>query len=138
MTRFTPLLIILICAIFGACSKDAKLNKQLDGKWETRSLKIITSNGLSYFVEASGTVLFEEDKGSNTGNYTMSVTYQFDDTTLQLNEVGTYTLSGDQLLRTYDNQENESRVVYINKKDLELEIPNIQNQGYFFVLKRIE
>lgn len=138
MTRFIPPLFLLFCTAFGACSKDAKLNKKLDGKWETHSLKVVTSAGLSYFVEVSGTVLFEEDKGSNTGNYTMNVTYVFNNDTIQLNEVGTYTLSGDQLLRTYNNQKNESRVVYINKKDFELEIPNIQNQGYFFVLKRIE
>ena len=138
MTRFIPLLLVFSSALLYACSKDAKLNKKLDGTWETHSLKIITSNGLSYFVQASGTVLFEEEKGSNTGHYTIDVTYVFNDTTLQLNEVGTYTLSGDQLLRTYNNQQNESRVVYINKKDLELEIPNVQNQGYFFVLKRID
>ncbi len=128
--------------LFGAlmfslsCSKEVKLNKRMNGEWEPNSMKIITPAGLSYFVESVGFMRFDEDRKKNTGTYTIDISYEFNGSSQQLNETGSYTISGDQIMRSYDSIQNESRVVYINKDYLEFEIPNLENNGYFFVLKR--
>ena len=139
MIRLIQWFLVVLLAVFSSsCSKDVRLNKKLDGKWESYSLKIITSTGLSYFVESTGFIQFEENEQTKAGTYTIAISFEFNGTSEQFNESGTYTISGDQLLRNYGAVQNESRIVYINKKDLELEVPNINNRGYFFVLKRAD
>lgn len=127
----------LLALIFASCNKEVSLNKKIDGEWGTHSLKLIEPNGLSYYVSSNGTITFSPDgKKSTKGTYSINISYDYNGVENNVQENGTYQLEGDKLVRFFDSMENESRVVYVTSKDLEFEIPNLNNRGLYFVLDR--
>mgnify|MGYP006137194677 CR=1 FL=1 len=132
--HLTFLFLILIVA----CSKEIKSNKQIDGTWKPVSLKISEATGIGVFVDVAGTISFTPtEKKSKSGDYLINIQYTENSTEKSIIESGRYEIEEDMLLLTAsDGVTKSSILLYINKTDLEYELPNINNRNYKFVLER--
>lgn len=129
-------LIIILLAV--ACSKENQTNKKIGGSWQPVTLKIADYVGLGVYVEASGTIDFiPSSKKSKTGDYTINITYLENSEEHLIYEKGTYEIKGEELIRTTSEGITLfSKIKYVNKTDLEFEIPNLNARLYNFVLEK--
>lgn len=132
----SPFLIIIVLVV--ACSKENQTNKKIAGSWKPVTLKIADLTGIGVYVEASGTIEFNpSNKKSKTGEYTIDIRYQENSEEHLLFEKGTYEIQGEELIRkTPDGLTLFSKIKYVNKTDLEFEIPNINTRLFNFVLEK--
>lgn len=122
-----------------SCAKEKKTNKHLSGTWTPVSLKVTNyQNGLSYPAEANGTFTFTEDgKKTTKGSYDFSMNYSVNGNSCQLIETGTYEIRTDECYLTSSNTiQTPSRIIYINKEDLEFSIEKPETDRLLFVLKK--
>lgn len=129
---------LIIILLVVACSKENKTNKKIAGTWKPVSLKIADAMGIGVYVEASGTIEFNPTtKKSKTGDYTIDISYLENSEEHILYEKGTYEIKGEELIRTTsDGFILFSKIKYVNKTDLEFEIPNINTRLFNFVLEK--
>lgn len=97
-----------------SCSKEAKLNRKLDGSWE-----VVTMGGVAMPTGTSLTLEFTKDKdgkGTYTSTYALGSSSDV--------ESGTYTLSEDEILYMLSNVAGSSQdtltVTSYSKEDLTL------------------
>lgn len=130
---------ILMLMVFFGCSKEKKTNKRLTGTWKPVTLNVINkSNGLTYSADAVGTLTFKESsKRSKTGTYDFSMNYTLKGNEYQLIESGDYELVGEQCFLTSNSaDETPTRVIFINKVDLEFGVEKPDTDRLLFVLKK--
>lgn len=113
MKKGLLVLFVAIIAVVSSCSKDAKLNRRLDGEWKTTS---IDGELLEDFFGAGYTIDWnfeKEDKLSGSGSTTHSFmgeqetypfTYTIKDETITLTSNG---VDGLLVVTTYDNDKIE-------------------------------
>lgn len=66
MKKGLLMLLIAVLAVASSCSKDAKINKRLDGEW-----KVVTIGGIAPEIDESYTLKFnKEDKLTGNGTFT--------------------------------------------------------------------
>jgi uncharacterized protein (TIGR03066 family) len=70
MKKFLFLSVAILAFVLGSCSKEARLNRKLDGKWE-----LTTEDGVAVAEEDKITVEFTKDKDGK-GAVTMASTSQ--------------------------------------------------------------
>ena len=113
MKKGLLVLFVAIIAVVSSCSKDAKLNRRLEGEWKTTSIGGETIAEY-YGDDVSFTWKFEkEDKLTGSGSYTISgLGYQESEpfTYTIKDEAITLTIDGDNAIfsvTTYDNDKIE-------------------------------
>lgn len=131
-------LLTLICCSLLSCDKEKKFNDKIEGEWHPVSLKISDYSGIGYYAETQGSIKFQKDsKKSTTGSYVIEMNYLLNGTEKTILEEGTYSVKEDNIIRKpLNGEENKAIITYVNKEDFELEIPNLDNERYQFVLKR--
>ena len=129
---------LIITLLVVACSKENQTNKKIAGSWEPVTLKIANLTGIGVYVEVSGTIEFNpSNKKSKTGEYIINISYLENSEEYLLYEKGTYEIRGEELIRkTPDGLTLFSKIKYVNKTDLEFEIPNINTRLFNFVLEK--
>jgi uncharacterized protein (TIGR03066 family) len=92
MKKGLVLMMLAVVFVMASCSKESKLNRKLDGKW---NLTKIDGNALPSGYTAS--ITFTKDKKAGT----YSSTYSF--AGISGTDTGTYTLEGDTKITTKSN-----------------------------------
>jgi len=130
--------VIAISCFLLSCNKEVKLNSRIEGEWIPISLKISDNSGIGYYADTQGFLKFQKDaKKSTTGTYKIELQYTVNGIQKTFLENGTYTVDSDKIIRKPLNSlENKSIIIYVNKEDFQLEIPNLENERYQFLLKR--
>lgn len=110
--------------LFAACSKEAKLNKKLDGEWEVTSYNGAALSGESIVLA------FEKDK--KEGTYTQTYTVG----SVSTKVTGTYTLTGDETITlTPSTSGAEVEVLTVTSySKTEMTVKN--SDGYVIILKK--
>jgi len=79
MKKFLFLSVAILAFVLGSCSKEAKLNRKLDGKWEITSVNSIAiPAGDAYTIEftkdkkGKGAVVYSQGAFSMTGTYVLT------------------------------------------------------------------
>ena len=120
MKKNVFILIAIIAAITFSCSKDAKINRRIDGEW-----KIISRAGIAIPVDESYILKFNKD-GKLTGNGTLTETWS----TGTLTDPFTYSVSSQKIILAVDGTTEVLSVVKYEKDRLEL----IESGGDIWVL----
>ena len=93
MKKVLSIVAIAMLFIATSCSKEAKLNRKLDGEWNVTSISgeaLITSEGSLVFK-------FEKDKNGN-GKVTMTQAEIYQGATMSYSYSGTYILTKDDVI----------------------------------------
>jgi len=115
---------ILLAVVFTSCSKEARINRKLDGEWKVTSVagQSVPSDEAFYFT-------FEKDGKDGKGSYTMVSEGQ------TLTIPYTYTLSDDKLTITMtENGDVETEVFTVNKYESS-KIEMTDSDNYLYVLE---
>lgn len=105
MKKFLFLSVAILAFVLGSCSKEAKLNRKLDGKWE-----ITTEDGTAVADDEKYTVEFTKDKDGK-GAVTMASTSQ------GIAFTGTYVLDKDEKITITLNAFGTTDVTILKVKD---------------------
>lgn len=129
---------ILISLFIFSCSKEKQISKQITGEWKPVSLRINEKNGIAEYVDVTGNLTIKSDtKKANHGTYIIQLNFEYNGQNKSLNEIGTYNIVENDFFRTTDSLiKNKAIVNYINKEDLEFEIPNLSNKRFLFLFKK--
>ena len=122
-----------------SCGKEKKTNKLLAGSWTPVTLRVTNQvTGLSHSAASVGSLNFqEESKGSTNGTYTFAIDYKYKGDDYQINESGTYQIEGEECFLTSSvNNETPTRIIFINKVDLEFGVEKPNTNRLVFVLKK--
>ena len=115
---------ILLAVVFSSCSKEAMINRKLDGEWKVTSIAgvALNSDESIYFT-------FEKDGKAGKGSYTEVSGGQTE--TIPF----TYTLSDDKLTITVtDNGDVETEIFTVNKYESS-KIEMTTSENILFVLE---
>ncbi len=99
MKKGLVLMMLAVVFVFASCSKESKLNRKLDGKWNLTKL-----DGNALPSGYSSSITFTKDK--KVGTY--STTFTFGG--LSGTDSGTYTLEGDTKITTTSNTSGSTAV----------------------------
>lgn len=100
-------LVVAVTMLFASCSKERKLNKRLDGKWEVETM---ASGGFSISPSAFGMSMVFEFSKDKKDNGTVTLTY----TEMGVSETqkGSYTLDKDEKITIkMDGEESQEMTV---------------------------
>ncbi len=110
MKKSLFILLAVVATLIASCSKDAKINRRIDGEW-----KVITIGGASLASDESYTFKFNKDKKENgDGTITYTDTFGTDVTAF------TYTVSNEKITITYSGFAEILTVSKYEKTKLEL------------------
>jgi hypothetical protein len=107
----------LVMLVMVSCSKEAKLNRKIDGVWN-----VVTYDGAAMAEGYSTTYTFTKDK-KGVGTYKSVYVYPWGNSSISVNDAGTYTLLEDTKLTlqstTHPNEDPEVfTVMEYSKTDL--------------------
>lgn len=120
MKKSVFILLAIIATITFSCSKDAKINRRIDGEW-----KIISIAGIAIPVDESYVLKFNKDD-KLTGDGTLTETWS----TGTFTDPFTYSVSSQKLILTIDGTTEVLSVLKYEKDRLEL----IESGGDIWVL----
>jgi hypothetical protein len=125
-------LIVAITMLFASCSKERKLNKKLDGKWEVET---IATDGVAISPSLfGGSIVFEFSKDKrDTGD----VTIRFTDGTDTQTRSGSYKLTKDEKVTiTLDNESEEFIVQDYSKDEMTMDQTDESGEKITYNLKK--
>lgn len=119
------MMLVAVTLIFASCSKEAKLNRKLDGEWNVETIDGITMSGY--------TMVFEFEKDKKEGDVTITATQAGESPEIYK---GTYKLTKDDIITMtlIDGTSSEIYIATVNsysKSDLTLTL-----DGDIYVLKK--
>ena len=117
------LLFILVSLTFSSCSKDAKINRKIDGEWN-----VVTIGGEPLDVNTSYVFKFIKDK-KLTGDGTLTETWG---TSTYVSPL-TYSVADEKIICVLDGYAEVLSILTLEKDKLEL----IDSDNTLLVLKRI-
>lgn len=120
MKKSLFILLALIATITFSCSKDAKVNRRIDGEW-----KVISLGGIAIPVDESITLKFIKDD-KLTGDGTLTETWSSG----SISEPFTYSVSSEKIILTIDGSTEVLSVLTYEKDRLEL----LESGGDLWVL----
>jgi hypothetical protein len=120
MKKSVLILLAIIATITFSCSKDAKINRRIDGEW-----KIISIAGIAIPVDESYVLKFNKDD-KLTGNGTLTETWS----TGTFTDPFTYSVSSQKIILAIDGTTEVLSVLKYEKDRLEL----IESGGDIWVL----
>ena len=130
---------VFVLSLVFSCSKQKRIQNKISGKWELREMRIVNSQGFTYYLEnvegeldlnfenntSSGVVFFQNDDVANGQAYSIDFEGDSLDVNLDL-----------EVLNLYVNQERVPfSLVLFNSDDLVIEyydFPNYQLRKFIF------
>jgi hypothetical protein len=120
MKKGLLILLVAVLAVTSSCSKDAKINKRLDGEW-----KVVTIGGIAPEVGESYTLKFiKEDKLTGNGTFTYAFLGQ------SYTEAFTYSVSDQKITLILDGEAEIWSVTKYEKDRMEM----VDSYGDLWVL----
>lgn len=141
MMKTIKLVLIFSIILLLSCDKDKATIKGIEGEWMIQKLHLIDPVGFKTNVQPTGKVTFTNSgsgKYSNVGKYILDLSYvnNGDTTVIQLEGVYEQTESKEFILNRTDGSPFRALTPYFTKHDLQLDLPNLDHMGYYFILKR--
>ncbi len=134
MKKVLSIVAIAMLFIATSCSKEAKLNRKLDGEWN-----VTTVDGVALDASATLTFKFEKDKKGNGKVTTTSTDTDIDyqGQTEYFSQTGTYTLTKDEVITmTFVDSESSGVTAAVTVTDYDKSNMTFTVDGYTYVLKK--